>query len=113
MRVGRGQIWSVSLDPTLANEQRGVRPCVVISGDRFNVMPIQQAIVVPLTPRQRGFPHHISVADDGGLTRPSWAMCEAVRAVTTQRFGRLISTATDKTLAEITEQLELWLSGPQ
>jgi mRNA interferase MazF len=76
-------------------------------------MPIRQAIVVPLTSRQRGFPHHIAVADDGGLSRPSWAMCEAVRTVSTQRFGRLISTATDKTLAEIAEQLSLWMSASE
>ncbi|MGH3626989.1 MAG: type II toxin-antitoxin system PemK/MazF family toxin, partial [Sciscionella sp.] len=90
----RGHIWSVALDPTLANEQRGTRPCVVVSGNRFNTLPIHQAIVVPLTTRERGFPHHIHVVDDGGLNRPSWAMCEAVRAVSTQRFGQQLSTGT-------------------
>ena len=110
MTVLRGHIWSVALDPTVANEQRGIRPCVVVSGDRFNALPMRQAIVVPLTSRQRGLPHHVSVADDGGLERPSWAMCEAVRAVSVQRFGRLISTATDKTLGAITDQLLLWLA---
>ena len=109
MMVRRGHIWSVALDPTLANEQRGTRPCIVVSGDRFNALPIRQAIVVPLTSRERAFPHHIPVADDGGLNRPSWAMCEAARAVSIQRFGRLISTATDETLAKVTEQLTLWL----
>lgn len=92
-----GQIWLVVLDPTVADEQRGTRPCLVVSGDRFNALPIQQSIVVPLTTRERGFPHHIAVADDGGLNRPNWARCAAVRAVSTQRFGRLISTATRHT----------------
>jgi mRNA interferase MazF len=109
VNVQRGHIWSVTLDPTVANEQAGIRPCVVISTDRFNALPIRQAIVVPLTTRDRGFPHHVRVVDDHGLTRPSWAMCEAVRAVSTQRFGRLISTATEQTAAAITDQLALWL----
>jgi mRNA-degrading endonuclease toxin of MazEF toxin-antitoxin module len=39
-------------------------------------------------------------------------MCEAVRAVSLQRFGRLISTATDETLSNITNQLLLWLAPP-
>jgi mRNA interferase MazF len=108
--VLRGHIWLVALDPTVANEQRGTRPCIVVSDDRFNALPIRLAIVVPLTSRQRGLPHHISVADDGGLERPSWAMCEAVRAVSIQRFGRMISTATDETLSAITDQLLLWLA---
>jgi len=108
--VLRGHIWLVALDPTVANEQRGTRPCIVVSGNRFNALPIRLAIVVPLTSRQRGLPHHISVADDGGLERPSWAMCEAVRAVSIQRFGRIIGTATDETLSAIGDQLLLWLA---
>jgi mRNA interferase MazF len=108
--VLRGHIWLVTLDPTVDNEQRGTRPCIVVSGDRFNALPIRLAIIVPLTSRQRGLPHHISVADDGGLERPSWAMCEAVRAVSVQRFGSMIGTATDETLSAITDQLLLWLA---
>jgi len=108
--VARGQVWSVTLDPTAKNEQRGTRPCIVVSADRFNSLPIRQAIIVPLTSRDRGFPHHIQVADDGGLNRPSWAMCEAVRAVSVERFGRLISTASHDTLNAIAQQLILWLS---
>ncbi|MGH4018229.1 MAG: type II toxin-antitoxin system PemK/MazF family toxin [Pseudonocardiaceae bacterium] len=111
MRIQRGHIWSVAQDPTVANEQRGTRPYIVVSSDRFNALPIRQAIVVPLTTRERGFPHHIAVTDDGGLNRQSWAMCEAVRTVSTQRFGQLLSTATEETVSTITEQLTLWLSG--
>jgi mRNA interferase MazF len=107
--VGHGQIWTVGLDPTRANEQSGVRPCVVVSVDRYNAMPIRHAIVVPLTTRERGFPHHIAISDDGGLARASWAMCEAVRAVSVDRFGRLIGTASRATMAAVTEQLVRWL----
>ena len=110
MRIQRGHIWLVALSPTVANEQSGTRPCLVISADRFNALPIQQAIVVPLTTRDRGFPHHVPVIDDGGLSRPNWAMCEGVRTVSTQRFGHLIGTAEDKTIIAITDQLTLWLS---
>ena len=111
MRVRRGQIWLATLEPTVANEQRGVRPCLVVSSDRFNALAIRQAIVVPLTSRERGFPHHVRVVDDGGLNRASWAMCEAVRAVSTQRFEREISTATDDTLDRVTDQLTLWFTA--
>lgn len=111
MRVHQGHIWLATLDPALANEQRGFRPCLVISSDRFNALPIRQAIVVPLTTRERGFPHHVLVADDGRLNRASWAMCEAVRAVSTQRFEREISTATEDTLNRVIKQLTLWLTA--
>ncbi|PZS22411.1 MAG: growth inhibitor PemK [Acidimicrobiales bacterium] len=112
MKVRRGHIWSVILNPTVANEQQGIRPCVVVSSDRFNALPIRQAIIVPLTTRERGFPHHIAVDDDGGLSRPSWAMCEGLRTVSTQRFGQLIGTASLATMETITRHLVLWLDSP-
>ncbi len=111
MMARRGQVWTVGLDPTVANEQHGTRPCIVVSSDRFNALPIRQAIVVPLTSRDRRLPHHIAVVDDGGLARPSWAMCEAVRAVSLLGFGQHISTATPGTLAAVSEQLMLWLAS--
>jgi len=97
------------LSPIVANEQAGTRPCLVVSSDRFNALPIRHAIVVPLTTRERGFPHHIALGDDGGLSRSSWAMCEAARAVSTQRFGRLVGAASAATLEAVTRQLALWL----
>ena len=109
MSVRRGDIWLVSLDPTVANEHRGTRPCLVVSTDRFNALPIRQAMIVPLTTRERGFPHHIAVQDDGGLNRTSWAMCEGARIVSTERFGKMISTASSETVADVVGQLTSWI----
>jgi mRNA interferase MazF len=109
MNVRRGQIWTVRLDPTVANEQAGVRPCVVISADRFNALPIRQCIIVPLTSRHRRLPHHIAVADGGGLARPSWAMCEAIRAVSTERLGSVVGSADQATTDAIARQIGRWL----
>lgn len=109
MTVSQGDIWSVTLDPAIANEQRGVRPCLVVSTARFNALPIRQAIIVPLTSRERGLPHHVPVADHG-LDRPGWAMCEGLRAVSTRRFGRRIGAADERTMGLVTEQLARWLA---
>ncbi|MGO1056200.1 type II toxin-antitoxin system PemK/MazF family toxin [Crossiella sp. CA198] len=109
VKIQHGHIWLLTLDPTLANEQAGVRPCVVVSVDRFNALPIRQAIVVPVTSRERGLPHHIRIVDDGGLDRPSWAMCEGLRTVSTQRFKRRISVASQQTVEAISAQIGMWL----
>lgn len=109
MRARRGQIWAVTLDPTLANEQARTRPCIVVSFDRFNKLPIGHCIVVPLTSRDRRLPHHISVIDDGGLARPSWAMCEAVRSVSVRRFGALVATADSSTTEAVVRQVSRWI----
>lgn len=93
----------------MANEQAGMRPCIVVSSDRFNKLPIGHCIVVPLTSRDRRLPHHVAVIDDGSLTRPSWAMCEAVRSVSVRRFGTLIGTADSSTTEAIVRQVSRWI----
>lgn len=113
VRAQQGQIWTVDLNPTIANEQRSVRPCLVVSSDLYNGMPIKHAVVVPLTSRDRGLAHHIPVADDGGLQRPSWAMCEALRSVSTLRFGDLVGAATEETLGTVTARIKMWFERSQ
>lgn len=44
----RGDIYLVSLDPTEGHEQRGTRPVLVVSPDRFNAFT-RVPIVVPIT----------------------------------------------------------------
>jgi mRNA interferase MazF len=93
----------------LANEQAGTRPCIVVSSDRFNQLPIGHCIVVPLTSRNRRLPHHIAVIDDGGLTRPSWAMCEAIRSLSVRWFSSLIGSADTSTTDAVIRQVSRWI----
>ena len=44
----RGDIYLVSLDPTLGHEQQGTRPVLVVSPDGFNALT-RVPIVVPIT----------------------------------------------------------------
>jgi len=105
----QGEIWTANLNPTVAHEQAGTRPCLVISADRFNALPIRHCIVVPLTSRYRRLPHHVRISDDGGLERPSWAMCEAVRAVSVGRLGDRIGSADEATVEVVRAQVTAWI----
>lgn len=44
----RGDIYLTSLDPSFGHEQKGTRPVLVVSPDRFNEVT-QAPIVVPIT----------------------------------------------------------------
>jgi mRNA interferase ChpB len=44
----RGDIYVVSLDPTLGHEQKGSRPVVIVSPDEFNQVT-QLPVVLPIT----------------------------------------------------------------
>ncbi|WP_158542753.1 type II toxin-antitoxin system PemK/MazF family toxin [Phytoactinopolyspora halophila] len=108
MKLSQGEIWLAKLSPTVGTEQAGTRPIVVVSGAQFARMPIHQAIVVPVTSRDRNLPHHIKIADDGGLVRDSWAMTEGVRAISTERLVHHISQADDVTVGAILRYIREW-----
>ena len=44
----RGEIWLVSLDPTLGHEQKGRRPVLIVSPEAFNRIT-KVPVVLPIT----------------------------------------------------------------
>jgi mRNA interferase MazF len=101
----------VNFDPQVGTEQGGRRPAVVVSVDRFNAMGHQLRIVVPITSRIRGFGHHIAIdPPEGGLVRPSVAMCEQVKAQNLARFDKRLGQVAPDTLDSIQETIGLILN---
>ena len=49
----RGEIWRVSLDPTVGSETKKSRPCVIVNNDAVGILPLK--IIVPLTGWQDKF----------------------------------------------------------
>ena len=45
MRLGRGAVVVVELDPTIGHEQHGVRPCVVVSDPDIDCLNSQSILV--------------------------------------------------------------------
>ena len=98
----RGEIWLVDLDPTRGHEQAGRRPVLILSVDDFNLGPADLVIVVPLTSRIRSIPSHIRIdPPEGGLSRPSAVLCEAVRSISKKRLVRSWGRASATTLAKV------------
>lgn len=106
----RGEVWLAELDPTRGREQQGARPCLVVSADEINESRAGLVTIIPFTTTRRGIPSHVDVdAPEGGLDRPSAAMCEQIRTITKSRlvgsFGRL----TEGTMAEVDEKVRFVL----
>lgn len=107
----RGEVWLVDLNPSRGHEQAGRRPALVVSADAFNRSRAGLVFVVPLTSRARGIPTHVEVRPpDGGLNETSWARCEDLRSVSTERLmtGPLGMVPTE-VLGAIGERLRLLL----
>lgn len=83
MRVRRGDIVIVELDPTQGAEQRGTRPCLVVQNDVGN-RNAPTTIVVPFTTADgdRLYPFEVLVpAEDCALRADSVALCSQLRTV--------------------------------
>jgi mRNA interferase MazF len=87
--VHPGEVWLAALDPTVGHEQGGRRPVIVVSSTGFNTLPIDMAIVVPLTGQDRGLVTQPRIASpQAGLRRASFARPEDVRSIDTARLTR-------------------------
>lgn len=58
VRVGRGDVFLVTLDPTQGGEIRKTRPCVVVSPDELNAH-LRTFIVAPLTTGAYSYPFRV------------------------------------------------------
>lgn len=100
----RGEIWLVSLDPTVGAEIKKTRPAVVISSDSVGRLPIK--LVAPLTDWKAYYaPNlwHIEIIPDveNGLAKPSAIDVLQVRGLDTQRFMRRPGKISAEKLEEV------------
>jgi mRNA interferase MazF len=108
--AGRGEVWLTELDPVRGHEQAGRRPCVVLSVDAFNRGPAGLLIVAPLTTTARRVAAHVEVdPPEGGLDRPSFIMCEAVRSISTERLMRRLGAINTSTIEVVEHRLRVLL----
>ncbi|GIG69356.1 type II toxin-antitoxin system PemK/MazF family toxin [Phytomonospora endophytica] len=86
-RIRPWEVWYVDLGEPVGHEQGGSRPGVVVGSALHCRFPIQMAIFVPLTTTDRGLTHHVPVfSPDSGLAKPSFAMTEQPRTLSTDRL---------------------------
>ena len=109
-KPSRGEVWLADFSSTAGREQRGTRPALVISLDRFNHGSAGLAIVVPVTTTERGIPFHIPISrPEGGLKKDSYAMCENVRSVSRERLLKRLGEASEPTLRLVEDRLRVLL----
>lgn len=109
MKISRGDIWLVNLNPTTGHEQSGTtRPAVVVSVDLFNNGPGELVFVLPLTATDRNIPFHIKV-EPPEAEKTSFVRCDCIRSISTGRMIRRLGAVSQKTMAEIEDRLKILL----
>lgn len=87
----RGEIWEFDLNPSRGREQRGVRPCLVVSADALNRSRFGTAIICPITTIERPTfrwrpglrPDDLRVAAVEWIPRPHWVATDQIVTVDT------------------------------
>lgn len=111
MRVERGTVVLVELDPARGHEQRGVRPCIVVSDPEVNAdqrFPMIAVVPVTGTPGQGALYPRLS-AGESGLAKISYALIDQLRSIDKRRIRRLFGCITVPELAALDQGLELFL----
>lgn len=111
MRLERGTVLLVSLASVDGHEQRGTRPCVLVSApevaadQRFPVV-----CIVPVTTTEgEGALYPRLGAGSGGLRRESWALADQVRSIDKRRVRQVYGKVEWQEMEAIDEGLRLFL----
>ena len=111
MKLGRGAVIVVELDPTLGREQHGVRPCVVVSDpDVIGDQRFPLVCVVPVTGTPgEGLLYPPLAPGPSGLARKSFALIDHVRSIDKRRVRRAFGELSQQEMAAIDEGLVVFL----
>jgi len=111
VRVDRGTVVLVELDPTVGHEQRGLRPCIAVSDPAVNAdqrFPLIAVVPVTGTPGQGALYPELSPGKSG-LTKTSCALIDHLRSIDKRRVRRVFGRVTKDELAAVDQGLELFL----
>lgn len=111
MRLARGSVVLLSLDPTLGHEQRGVRPCLIVSDpDVVADQRFPLTCIVPITGTPGSGALYPALAPGrSGLTKQSFALIDQLRSVDKRRIQRAYGRVSAAELEAVDAGLRLFL----
>ena len=111
MKLGRGSVVLVELDPTVGHEQQGVRPCVVVSDpDVISDQRFPLVCVVPVTGTPgEGLLYPPLAPGQSGLARKSFALIDHLRSLDKRRIRRVFGELSREEIVSLNEGLTLFL----
>lgn len=110
MKLDRGTVVLLDLDPAVGHEQRGVRPCVVVSDpDVISDQRFPLVCVVPVTgTKGEGALYPTLQAGSSGLSKTSYALIDHLRSVDKRRVRRVFAQLPRPEIDAVDEGLALF-----
>jgi mRNA interferase MazF len=111
VKLGRGGVVVVELDPTIGHEQRGVRPCIVVGDpDVIGDQRFPLVCVVPVTGTPgEGLLYPPLAPGKSGLAKKSFALIDHLRSVDKRRVRSVFGELAREEIAAIDEGLAVFL----
>lgn len=94
MAVRRGEVWLVTLNPTIGNEIRKTRPSVIISLPEMHDY-LRTVLIVPMTAGRRPAPFRIPVRFQ---SQRGLVLLDQLRVLDQQRLARRLAVVGHRTL---------------
>lgn len=111
MKLSRGAVVLVELNPTVGHEQHGVRPCVVVSDTEIvSDQRFPLVCVVPVTGTAgEGLLYPPLAPGQSGLAKKSFALIDQLRSLDKRRIRRVFGELARDEIAAIDEGLAVFL----
>ncbi|HEX7239197.1 MAG TPA: type II toxin-antitoxin system PemK/MazF family toxin [Longimicrobiaceae bacterium] len=116
----RGEIWEIDLNPRKGREQKGTRPCLVVSTNSLNRSNFGTVVVCPITTTHRPLftwrpgltPEDLRVADLTWEARPHWVETDQIVTVDTSErvLRRLATVVNPDRLSQVDDSLRMMLA---
>ena len=111
----RGEIWTVSFDPTVGAEIGKARPAVVIGVESIGRLPLR--LVVPIADWKSiyaSYPWFVELLPNAsnGLSKHSGADAFQVKSVSEMRFVRRLGVVAEDDLLAIAEAIAMCVGAP-
>jgi mRNA interferase MazF len=100
--VARGEVWLVTLDPTVGSEIHTTRPCLIVSPPEMHDY-LRTVIVAPMTTGARPAPYRISVTFQGKL---GLILLDQLRTLDKIRLVRRLGNISQVALASTLKTLQ-------
>lgn len=108
--IWRGEVYDVDLGQPVGHEPAFRRPAVVVSVDILNNSPGQLVMVVPITSASYGLRSHVEVEPGtSGLSHTSYARCDHLRVISTERLATRLGTIAPDQMRAIEQALRFVL----
>lgn len=102
MEVTQYQLVLVNLDPTIGNEMKKTRPCVVLSPNEMNKY-LQTIVLAPVSNSSKPYPTRVEIKNK---RTKGWVVLDQIRTIDRRRIIKTYDLLAEKEIFKIKSVLQ-------